>query len=175
MTRTVTPTFTITVTSTPCTAGAWKSKTNSGVIFQYRVVDCGQNIECILSATGTGWLAVGWHTNTASGNGKGNSANIIIGNVAGGTATIQDQYNSSGNSHPSDTSGGGVDNIINPSGTEIGGVTELRFKYPLNSGTSRDIPLVAGSNYNWLFARHSTNDSLTVQHTTMGVIQNSPF
>jgi hypothetical protein len=132
-------------------------------------------MECILSATGTGWVAIGWHANTSTGNGKGNSANILIGNVVGGVPTLLDQYNSSGNSHPSDVSGGGVDNVSNLTGTETGGVTELRFKYPLNSGTARDITLAVGSNYNWLFARHSTNDSLTVQHTTMGVIQNSQF
>jgi hypothetical protein len=111
---------------------------------------------------------------------QGNAANIILGYVTGTgpyTAVMSDQYNPSGDSHSTDVSGGGVDNITNISGTEIGGVTELSFKYPLNTGSARDQVLIGGNFYNFFMAHHLTNDNLTSNHgsSNRGVIQNTQF
>ncbi len=176
-TASVSPTVTITLTPLPCaTDTGYKTLTTAGVVFQYKIINCGTVADIILSATGTGWVAVGWHGNTSTSVGKGQGASILIGNVVGGVATVRDDLNTgTGNTHVDDTTIGGVNNVTNLSGTEIGGVTELRFRYPLNTGDVNDVQLVFGKRYNFLLAYHSTIDSFTTKHTNKGVVTNTPF
>jgi hypothetical protein len=133
------------------------------------VVDSGVNMDCILTCTSTGWVAVGWHTNTASSNGKGNGANIIIGYVtSAGVANLYDFYNAVGAADQAvfnDTSYNppGVNNIISYTGTQVGSITSFRFKYPLNTGDTRDVILVPGNYYDFLLG-WASQDNTTSQH-----------
>ncbi len=168
--QTITETHTRTETPTV----GYKSVTTAGVTFQWMVVDSGTNLDCILTATATGWVAVGFHSNTATASGKGFFANIIIGYVdlTGTSVSVVDNYNDSGNGHGPDTSFTGADDIITYSGTEINGITELRFKIPLNSGDPYDLPLVVGDYYNILLAWDADDDT-TKRHDERGVVPNT--
>ena len=133
--------------------GGFAEITGAGVTFQYRVIDSGQNLECILSATATGWVAVGFGTGSIKDGG-----NIIIGYISGGTVYIQDEM-ASGWAHSVDSQ----QDLANVSGTESGGVTELRFTIPLDSGDSEDIALIEGNNY-YVYLAYSSADDFTTSH-----------
>lgn len=71
-------------------------------------------------------------------------ANIIIGYVSGSDVFIRDDYGSGPTAHQADTAGGGTEDLSDPGGTESGGVTEISFRIPLDSGDPRDRSLNGG-------------------------------
>jgi len=133
---------------TPAASGFKKREVN-GFTFQWNID--GKNLNVILSYQTTGWVAVGFDPSRMM-----KDANIIIGYVKDGTAVVSDQYGSTATSHRPDTSAGGSDNVSNVSGSESGGVTELRFTIPLDSGESTDRAIVPGQSYRVIFA-HGPN------------------
>ena len=74
-----------------------------------------------------------------------------------------------GHSHAPDTSAGGSQNVAHVTGTETGGITELSFDIPLNSGDSHDIVLAAGQSYLVLLS-YGSSDDITSQHAARGSI-----
>lgn len=90
---------------------------------------------------------------------------------------MEDQFHAVGAAnadHLNDTAGG-TNNITGLTGNITGGVTTLRFFYPLNSGEAHDVALVPGKPYNWLLANDGTAKDFTTRHDNRGVVANSPF
>jgi hypothetical protein len=141
-------------TPTPGTDGYW-SVTSAGITFEWKVN--GANLDCKLSAPTTGWVGVGFNSV-----GQMSGANIIIGYVSGGTATIADCYGV-GHTHPLDT----VDNITNKAGTDDGVTTTLTFTIPLaNDANSQDFALAQDGTY-WLIMTNGANGDDSVNSPTM--------
>lgn len=107
----------------------------------------GKNLNATVKAPTKGWVAVGFDPAVAM-----MEANLIIGYVEDGRAFIRDDYGSALTNHKADVSGGGQDNVTNKRGKEEGGVTEIGFTIPLDSGDERDRKLVVGRTYKVLFA-----------------------
>ncbi len=141
--------------------GYWEV-TYTDVTFQWKVV--GVDLEVILSAPTAGWVAVGFDPTT-----RMKDANIIIGYVSGGVATVRDDYAHLATDHQADTAAGagGVDNLTAVSGTESGGVTEIRFTIPLNSGDIRDRPLTQGNPHKVILA-YGAKDNFVLKHAKRG-------
>ncbi|MBI4833327.1 MAG: DOMON domain-containing protein [Planctomycetes bacterium] len=130
--------------------------TAAGVTMKWSVV--GTDLSVTLSAQTAGWVAVGFNpTNRHQG------ANIIIGYVSGGVAFIEDNFGNGPTTHVTD----GIQNVTEKTGTEAGGITEISFKIPLNSGDAQDQPLVVGTNCTIILA-YGPADNFTTQHTSMG-------
>lgn len=107
----------------------------------------GSSLNVTLSAPTTGWVAAGFDPTSRMQN-----ANIIIGYVESGSVYVRDDFGTGIASHASDESLGGVDNVTNVSGSEAGGVTEISFTIPLDSGDGYDRVLQAGNAYPVLLA-----------------------
>jgi hypothetical protein len=138
--------------------------TAAGVTLNYRVTDDMQHLDCQLSATTTGWVAVGFAPTSGMAN-----ANFIIGYHSGGNTFIRDDWGTSASSHASDVTLGGTNNIITSSSTETGGVTQLNFIIPLDSGDSFDRILAIGQTYNIILGRGiNGGDSFTASHSSVG-------
>lgn len=142
----------------------WQQVTSAGVTLKYRVTMDGAFLENQISASTTGWVSVGYRpVNTMQG------ANIIIGYVVSGNASIRDDWGVSQTSHSSDLVLGGQNNVQNISGTELGGVTTLNFRIPLNSGDAYDKLLTTGTTYPIILARGSNgSDNFTSYHAGAG-------
>jgi hypothetical protein len=97
-------------------------------------------IDCSVGYPTTGWVGIGFDPST-----KMKDANIIIGFVKNGQATVTDQFGTSANFHQKDTELGGKSNLSDTSGTEIDGVTTIHFRMPLDSGDKNDRPLKQGA------------------------------
>jgi hypothetical protein len=120
----------------------------------------GQNLNGTVKAPTTGWVAVGFDPAVAM-----MEANLVIGYVKDGQVFIRDDYGSTLTGHDADVNGGGQDNVINKSGKEEGGFTEVNFTIPLDSGDERDRKLVVGQTYKVLFAYGPNGaDNFTTQH-----------
>lgn len=118
------------------------------------------NLNATVKAPTTGWVAVGFDPAVAM-----KDANLIIGYVKDGQVYIRDDYGSGFTGHRADVNGGGQDNVTNKSGKEEGGVTEISFTIPLDSGDERDRRLVAGQTYKVLLAYGPDGaDDFTTQH-----------
>ncbi|MDP8267444.1 MAG: DOMON domain-containing protein [Candidatus Tenebribacter davisii] len=132
--------------------------TVEGIELQWRTDD--EFLYVNVSAPTTGWVAVGFDpTNQMA------DANIIIGYVNdGGEVIIRDDFGTSGTSHASDESLGGMDDIADHYGMEENGTTMLHFRIPLNSGDMYDKVLVPGNNYNIILA-YGSADNFTGFHT----------
>jgi hypothetical protein len=142
----------------------YSTVTAAGVTLNYRVTDDMQHLDCQLSATTTGWVAVGFAPTSGMAN-----ANFIIGYHSGGNTFIRDDWGTSASSHASDVSLGGTNNIVTSSSTETGGVTQLNFTIPLNSGDSFDRILAIGQTYNIILGRGiNGGDSFTASHSSVG-------
>ncbi len=105
----------------------------------------------------TGWVAVGFDPTTGM-----QDANIIIGYVNNGV-NIRDDFGIARDAHASDVSLGGEDNVTNKSGTETTDLTEIII--PLDSGDSRDRPLVEGNTYTVILA-YGQDNAFDVYHDT---------
>ncbi len=140
----------------------YQNLNQNGFELQWRTTSSA-NLEVILSAQTTGWIAVGFGASSAMAN-----ANIIIGYVSNGTLNIRDDFGVSQTSHSSDLSLGGTNDIIVSSGTEENGATTMQFQIPLNSADQFDKVLTPGQNISLILARGANNaDNFTSIHSAV--------
>ncbi len=159
--------FAATAAMVLCLAGSaraqgWQELVHEG--FTLRWATTGANELAVeLSAPTTGWVAVGFDPDSMM-----LGANIIIGYVSGGTAFLRDDYGWQPTSHRDDTLLGGTSDVTIDGGSESGGITEIMFSIPLDSGDPYDKPLFVGSGYTILLARGPNGaDNFTTQHEFM--------
>jgi hypothetical protein len=120
----------------------------------------GDMLDFVLSYETTGWISVGFDPSRMM-----QDANIIIGYVADGTATISDQYGTGRTTHRPDTEIGGADSLVNAAGVEEKGYTEMSFSIPLDSGEDSDRPLKPGGTYTVLLGHGPDGaDDFTTYH-----------
>lgn len=138
----------------------WQSVTAANVTLEYRILAGGETLECKLMGETTGWVAVGFNPTSVMRN-----ANIIIGFVSGGTASIRDDWGTSNTSHSADTSLGGTSDVALIEGMETAGITTLHFTIPLSTADQYDRPMMVGQTYPIILARGSNNaDNYTGMH-----------
>ncbi len=120
------------------------------------------NLYVGLISPGTGWLGVGFSHRTGK-----QGSNIIIGAVANGTVTIQDNYGVTKELHLPDKTA----SILAFGGSEESGQTSLEFVIPLASGDSQDTTLVPGETVQVILAYQATWDSFSTEHTRYSMTQ----
>ena len=135
-----------------------------GFIFEWRIE--GENIRLRLEAPTTGWIAVGFDPTRIM-----SDANMIIGYRNGDEQVLEDHYGNSIVTHVRDTQGGGTDDIIEYEVNEANGSTSFEALIPLDSGDSRDRPLVPGNEHRVIFA-HGRNgaDNTSALHSRHGAL-----
>jgi hypothetical protein len=126
------------------------------IVFQWNID--GENIDIILSAPTTGWIAVGFDPGRMM-----KDANIIIGYVENNEVFIRDDFGAGYTKHKADTDLGGTDDITIKGGSEINGKTTLEFSIPLHSLDSNDRILEQGEEYKLIFA-YGKKDDFTSYH-----------
>lgn len=132
--------------------------TAAGVTMQWNSE--GSDLAVTLTAQTAGWVAVGFSPTVGM-----QDANIIIGYVSGGTPSVRDDYGVGVNAHSPDTTG----HVTVITGTETGGVTQIKFRIPLDSGDAQDRPLAIGSVYKTLLA-YGSADNFTLQHANRALV-----
>lgn len=114
----------------------------------------------------TGWVSVGFDPTQMM-----KDANIIIGYVRNDTVYMRDDYGSGPTTHESDIIAGGTDDITAISGSENQDMTEISFMIPLDSGDSKDRPLIVGNSYNLILAYGQNDaDNFDSYHKTRVVV-----
>lgn len=102
----------------------------------------GDSVMMALRAKTKGWVALGIDPED-----KMKDADIILGYVKDGQATVLDMYSAGTyGPHPADELQGGTNDITAISGSLKDGVLVLEFKRKLNTGDSKDKPLKLGDN-----------------------------
>ncbi len=120
----------------------------------------GETVRVTMSAPGTGWLAVGFHTEGAMKN-----AQIAIGYVSDGVVSLRDDFGTGFTTHDADVELGGTDDLTVVSGSEEGGRTTITFDMPLSSGDAGDRVLTPGEQCRAILARGGDgDDSFTGYH-----------
>jgi hypothetical protein len=113
-----------------------------------------------IRAKTSGWVALG--VQPASGMDR---ADFIIGWVADGKTTLDDQFGQ-GLNHQPDSRLGGTNDITIFAGGEKDGYTVIEFRRALDTGDRFDVPLKKGTNkILWSFG---TGDDITRQHAERG-------
>ncbi len=133
-----------------------------GITLQWRTDE--NYLHIILSAPTTGWVAVGFDPQVQM-----QGADILIG-YYNGEAIMSDEYGNSTTGHTADTNLGGTNDIMNISGMEEDGNTQLKFMIPLDSGDDYDNPLVPGNQHTVILA-YGPSDNFTSYHTVRTIIQ----
>ena len=118
----------------------------------------GAEAEITVSADVQGWVAVGFNPSN-----KMKDANMLIGYVKDGVAHARDDFGTGTGSHADDEKVGGKNSIISFRGSEAGGKTTMTFVVPVDSGDSKDSPLVSGKHTVILAA--SNSDTFTGIHS----------
>ncbi len=130
----------------------------------------GEQIEVIMAAPTSGWVAVGFGPSSGM-----RGANIIIGFVDdAGNAVVEDHVGHRRTAHRLDTRHGGRTNVTLLDGSESEAGTRIRFRMPLDSGDEADTPLVRGALTEVIYAWgrpgadntatiHSARGSMTIQ------------
>jgi hypothetical protein len=118
----------------------------------------GENVRFAVSAPTEGWVAIGFEPRRMM-----LGANIIIGYVSEGEAVVTDQVGVTATSHGLDVDNGGSDDLVDFSGSQDGGRTEIRFTIPLDSGDTADQPLEPGSEVTVILA-YGDRDDLKAYH-----------
>ncbi len=138
--------------------------TESGITLQWKPESTQLYVKVI--APTTGWVSVGFDPTQGM-----KDANIIIGYVLNDTAYVRDHFGSGPTSHASDISAGGTDDVFETAGNETQGNTEISFKIPLDSGDSKDRPLIIGEFYNVILAYgHNDADNFDSYHKAKVVV-----
>jgi len=121
-----------------------------------------QYVYIAMKAKTSGWVSMAIQPGS-----KMKDADVVIGFIEDGEATLYDFF-STGNygPHSPDTQLGGTDNIIEFGGKEEGGFTIMEFKRALNTGDNYDIPLASGVNK--IIWAYSSTDSLKTKHSKRG-------
>ncbi len=122
----------------------------------------GDTVMMALRAKTKGWVALGIDPED-----KMKGADIILGFVKDGQATVLDMYSTGTyGPHPADDRQGGTNDILAVGGSHKDGMLTVEFKRKLNTGDSKDKPLKIGDNkVIW-----SIGDTLdpAVKHSTRG-------
>jgi hypothetical protein len=145
-------------------AGEYPHQTETSGVTMYWASDDGF-LYAALEAETQGWVAVGFDPQN-----RMEGANFVFGYVKDGVPHVEDMFGTKPaglGSHPPDEELGGSNDILEYGGVEMGGVTVIEFKIPLDSGDAYDRPLSAGATYRVLLARGS-GDDLTSVHTARG-------
>ncbi len=111
---------------------------------------------------GTGWLAAGFSDRV----GKPGS-NILIGAIANGTVTIQDNYGVTKKLHLADK----TSSVVAFGGSEEAGTSTLEFAIPMASGDAQDVTLVPGQRVQVILAYQATLDSFLAEHTRYSMLE----
>ena len=148
----------------PFGAGEWRSASAAGVTLEWRVD--GENLALRLSASTSGWVAVGFDPEAGM-----EFANIVIGYVDAGGVHVRDDWGTGESSHQSDVSLGGSADILDSDGTQSGGITTVEALIPMDSPDIFDKELVAGSTYTVILARGPDgSDNFTSAHQSAGSV-----
>lgn len=131
-----------------------------GMTFEW-MID-GDTIEIRVQSPEQGWVGVGFDPETIM-----RGANMIMGYVENGEATIADHYGNQLTNHTSDTELGGSDDVTLIEGSEDEDGTTLHFSMPLDSGDEYDKPLTEGETHTLMLA-YGTEDNFTEQHPSDG-------
>lgn len=121
-------------------------------------IDSGM-IHIKLSGETKGWVGIGFNPDT-----KMKGANFVLGMVKRGKVKITDHFGDGKRSHRSDKKLGGKSHIKNKRGSEKGGITEVSFSIPLNSGDQYDKPINPSGNTIVYLALGSGRDSFNSRH-----------
>jgi len=119
----------------------------------------GDKIHVQVTAETTGWVSIGFDPESAM-----EGANIIIGAVKDGKVKIEDHYGDRKRGHSSDEDLGGKNDVINPSGSEVDGVTTISFTYPLNTGDKYDKVIQPQGKSRVMLAYGAGKDSFKTRH-----------
>ncbi len=141
------------------TVDGYKTKTVSDITLMWKTNNAEDSLLVKVSATTVGWVAVGFDPTVGM-----QDANIIIGYVVNDTAYVRDDVGTGLHSHAPDTTLGGTNDVADIAGTEDGGITEISFTIPLDSGDLQDQVLVVGESYVVILA-WGTDDDFDALHT----------
>jgi len=125
----------------------------------------GQDLEIVLTAPTTGWVAIGFDPSTMM-----KDANFILAYVKDGQVSAIDQYGSQLTNHSPDTTLGGTDDVTAVSGSDDGNTTEVTLRIPANSGDKYDHALAPGEEHTVLLA-YGPKDDFETQHTARGKLK----
>jgi hypothetical protein len=136
--------------------GMQEIRTTNGIVMSWKTE--GSSLIIQISAQSTGWVAVGFEPTQAM-----KDANFIIGYVKDGKVYVRDDFGTERGKHAADTKLGGSSDVSALSGSEKGGITEITFSIPLDSGDVFDNPLLPGNEYYILLA-YGKSDSFSAVH-----------
>jgi hypothetical protein len=126
--------------------GGGKLVEASGMSLAWEV--SGDEIIFTLQGETTGWVSVGFNPARVM-----KDAQFVIGYVEDGKGFIRDEFGTGTFSHAPDTELGGSDDVRLISASQEGGITELKFALPIDSGDQYDVPLTPGEEHVVLLAR----------------------
>lgn len=107
-----------------------------------------------LEAETEGWVAVGFEPTS-----RMNEADMVLGWVKDGQATVQDQFSIGPTGpHPPDTDLGGTDDLLASGGAEQEGTTVIEFSRLLDTGDAYDTALSPGQTVTVIWALSSGDD-----------------
>ena len=112
-----------------------------------------------LTAKTSGWVGIGFDPENAM-----SGANIIIGAVNNGSFTVEDHYADRKTGHVNDEKAGGVNDVLNPSGSEENGVTVISFSLLLNTGDKYDKQIDPDGTTKVMLACGGEKDSFKLHH-----------
>ncbi len=119
-----------------------------------------------IAAKTTSWVSIGFDPEEAM---KG--ANIIIGAVKNGAVKVEDHYGNRKRGHANDKKLGGENHVLNPSGTEIDGITTITFTLPLDTGDEYDKPISTTGTNQVILAYGKGKDSFKTFHPFKAVYE----
>jgi len=119
----------------------------------------GDLIHVLLQAKTTGWVAIGFDPENAM-----QGANIIIGAVKDGKVKIEDHYGDRKRGHSSDAKLGGKNDVLNPDGSEVDGMTTLSFTLPVKTDDAYDKPINPEGFGRIMLAYGKGKDSFKTRH-----------
>ena len=115
-----------------------------------------------MKAKTSGWLAVGIQPGT-----KMKDADMVMGVVSDDKATIYDFFCTGDyGPHSPDTELGGINDILEFGGQEMGGYTTIEFKRSLDTGDKYDLPVSKGTNK--IIWSYSLDEQSTKKHVSRG-------
>mgnify|MGYP003969789551 FL=1 len=125
--------------------------------FEWKVVN--NNLDIKLSASTKGWVAIGFNPIS-----RMKDANIILAYVKKGKVKAADHFGVSDTKHSKDSKLGGEKDITGLSGVEENGITTVSFTIPLDSGDSKDKPVLVDSDTTIIPAYGAGRDSFSAKH-----------
>jgi hypothetical protein len=167
-TETAAPTATESVTwqaDGVISSGEYPHQANVGTITVYWRNDA-QYLYIAVKGEAAGWLAF-----AIAPSGNMNSANFLIGTVAGDKTQVDDQFGNSYHSHTADVSLGGKNDVIASGGSFQNGITTWEAQIPLDSGDQYDVALKPGQTVSVIVAsRSGSNPSSPHSYHAVGQI-----